>query len=91
MTAVDHDQLADLYDDLVAGGDEVLFFVRLVRAAGGPVLELMAGTGRVSSPIVSAGVDPPWRPVPRGSLSSRTWGRGPGAAPAAGGDRPRPG
>ncbi len=57
MPAVDYDLLADLYDGLVTGGDDVPFFVRHARTARGPVLELMAGTGRVSLPVVVAGVD----------------------------------
>lgn len=57
MPAVDYDLLADLYDGLVTGGDDVPYFVRHARTAGGPVLELMAGTGRVSLPVAFAGVD----------------------------------
>jgi SAM-dependent methyltransferase len=57
VPAVDYDRLADLYDGLVAGGDDVPFFVRHARAARGPVLELMAGTGRVSLPVLFAGVE----------------------------------
>lgn len=37
--------------------DDVEFYVKLARRVGGPVLELGAGTGRVSCEIARAGVD----------------------------------
>ena len=56
MPAVDYNQLASIYDALVTTDDDVPFFVEQATAAGGPVLELMAGTGRVSLPLARAGV-----------------------------------
>lgn len=57
MPAVDYEQLASFYDVLVTAGDDVSFFVDLSRQAEGPVIELMAGSGRVSVPVAAAGVD----------------------------------
>ncbi|HEU4630625.1 MAG TPA: class I SAM-dependent methyltransferase [Gemmatimonadaceae bacterium] len=37
--------------------DDVAWYVRHARAAGGPVLELACGTGRVTWPLARAGVD----------------------------------
>ena len=39
------------------GRRDVPFWRRVARAAGGPVLELGCGTGRVSRPLARAGVD----------------------------------
>lgn len=57
MGAVAYEKLARFYDALVAYDDDVAFFVDLSKQAGGPVLELMAGTGRVSLPIAREGVE----------------------------------
>jgi len=49
---------ADLYDVVTAGtfrGD-IEWYRRLARESGGPVLELGAGTGRVTIPIAEDGV-----------------------------------
>lgn len=48
--------VADLYDAYVTTTADIPFFVSEARAAGGPVLELMAGTGRVSVPLAEEGV-----------------------------------
>jgi SAM-dependent methyltransferase len=56
MTAVDYEKLAPFYDRLVADDHDVAFFVTLSRQAPGKVIELMAGTGRVSVPVAAAGV-----------------------------------
>lgn len=48
---------ARLYDALVRRSDDVGFFVDLSVRATGKVVELMAGTGRVSLPVAAAGVD----------------------------------
>jgi SAM-dependent methyltransferase len=47
----DYDPIADLYDAYVRVDTDIPFFVRKVAAADGPVLELMAGTGRISAVI----------------------------------------
>ena len=57
--ALDHDaQLAELFDLDVAGVvDDVPFYQALARAAGGPLLEIGAGSGRVAVPLARAGFD----------------------------------
>ena len=54
------DEYAPFYDwenAQTLGRRDVLFWRRLALAAHGPVLELGCGTGRVSKPLVKAGVD----------------------------------
>jgi hypothetical protein len=46
VPAVDYSKFAALYDALVTDASDVEFFVRAAREARGPILELMAGTGR---------------------------------------------
>ena len=55
MTTGAHEWVADLYDAYVTTDLDIPFFLSEVREAAGPVLELMAGTGRVSVPLVEAG------------------------------------
>lgn len=57
MAAVDYDKLAAFYDCLVEAGDDIPFFLEEGRRATGPVLELMAGTGRISVPLIQDGID----------------------------------
>jgi hypothetical protein len=57
MPAVDYSRLAALYDALVTDASDVEFFVRAAREARGPILELMAGTGRVTMPLARAGLE----------------------------------
>ncbi len=47
----DYDPVADLYDAYVRADFDLDFFSRRVAASSGPVLELMAGTGRVTRAI----------------------------------------
>ena len=56
MPAIDYEKLARLYDGLVDVDDDIDFFVDLSKSTKGKVLELMAGTGRISVPITEAGV-----------------------------------
>lgn len=49
--------VADLYDSYVTTAVDIPFWVEEARAADGPVLELMTGTGRISVPLAKAGVD----------------------------------
>jgi len=51
------DWVAELYDAYVTTTADIPFFLDAARVAGGPVLELMAGTGRVSLPLARAGVN----------------------------------
>jgi SAM-dependent methyltransferase len=55
--ALDYSRIAHLYDSYVRFQDDVPFFLEECRRAQGPVLELMAGTGRVSLPLAGAGVE----------------------------------
>jgi SAM-dependent methyltransferase len=55
--ALDYSGMADVYDALVRFEEDIPFFRELALEASGPVLELMAGTGRVSLPLIEAGVD----------------------------------
>lgn len=49
---------AELYDAIYAWYDaDIAFYVAAARAAGGPVLELACGTGRVMLPCLEAGAD----------------------------------
>lgn len=56
MIPIDYDRVADLYDTYVPFDFDVPFFVEEATKVSGEVLELMAGTGRVSLPLVQAGV-----------------------------------
>lgn len=57
MTAphIDYDSIAEIYDLYVTADYDVPFFLSEVRKVKGPVLELMAGTGRLSLPLIEAG------------------------------------
>ena len=52
----DYDRIADLYDIYIPFTFDVDFFVEETRKTPGEVLELMSGTGRVSIPLLQAGV-----------------------------------
>jgi SAM-dependent methyltransferase len=51
----DYTSIADMYDQYVVARFDIPFFVEEVRNLHGAVLELMAGTGRLSIPLVEAG------------------------------------
>ncbi|PWG63888.1 class I SAM-dependent methyltransferase [Sediminicurvatus halobius] len=55
-TSIDYDPVAEIYDLYVTAVDDVPFFLQEAQAAAGPVLELTAGTGRLSLPLIEAGV-----------------------------------
>ncbi len=57
MAASSYDAVADLYDAVVTFDADLPFLVEAARAAGGPVLELTAGTGRASLPLAREGVE----------------------------------
>jgi SAM-dependent methyltransferase len=50
-----YDDVASVYDHYTAADYDVAFFRSEVASADGPVLELMAGTGRLSIPLLEAG------------------------------------
>ncbi len=51
------DDIADLYDSYVRADFDIPFWLEEVRSSGGKALELACGTGRVSIPLLKAGVD----------------------------------
>lgn len=57
MPAMDYEQLAYLYDFYVRADFDLQFFLDETRENSGKVLELMSGTGRVSLPLIEAGVN----------------------------------
>jgi SAM-dependent methyltransferase len=57
MSSIRYDDVADLYDLHVKVDFDIPFFLSEAQKTPGKVLELMAGTGRVSVPLVEAGVD----------------------------------
>ena len=54
---IDYDRVADVYDLYVASDFDIGFYVEEVSKVQGKVLELMCGTGRISVPLLEAGVD----------------------------------
>lgn len=57
MPNTDYDRIAEIYDLYVTTGYDVPFFVSEASGVRGPVLELTAGTGRLSLPLIEAGAD----------------------------------
>ncbi|MHB9025173.1 MAG: class I SAM-dependent methyltransferase [Armatimonadota bacterium] len=56
MPAMNYARVAEKYDLYVQSTFDIPFFLNEARKMTGPVLELMAGTGRVSLPLIEAGV-----------------------------------
>ena len=54
---IDYDRVADIYDLYVTSNLDIDFYVSEANKAQGKVLELMCGTGRVSIPLLEAGVN----------------------------------
>lgn len=54
--SIEYARVADLHDAYVQVTFDIPFFLSEARKISGEVLELMAGTGRVSVPLVEAGV-----------------------------------
>lgn len=52
---IDYDRVAEIYDRYVTATYDVAFFLEEAKRANGPVLELTAGTGRLSLPLLEAG------------------------------------
>lgn len=57
MKPIRYDDIADLYDLHVTVDCDIPFYIAEAQRSGGKVLELMAGTGRVSVPLVEAGIE----------------------------------
>lgn len=55
MPYIDYDSVAEIYDLYVTAEYDVFFFLSEIREAKGPIPELMAGTGRLSLPLIEAG------------------------------------
>ncbi|MCI0465960.1 MAG: class I SAM-dependent methyltransferase [Beijerinckiaceae bacterium] len=53
---IDYDSVAEIYDLYVTADYDIPFFLQETAKDGGKVLELTAGTGRLSLPLVQAGV-----------------------------------
>lgn len=53
---IDYDSIAEIYDLYVTADYDISFFLQETANVEGPVLELAAGTGRLSLPLVQAGV-----------------------------------
>jgi ubiquinone/menaquinone biosynthesis C-methylase UbiE len=47
----------EFYDDFYADVDDIDFYAALAKRSGGPVLEVMCGTGRVLVPLARAGFE----------------------------------
>ncbi len=56
MESMDYARIADLYDTYVQATFDIPFFLGEAKKSSGEVLELMSGTGRVSLPLVEAGI-----------------------------------
>ena len=56
MEINNYDHIADLYDVYVPATFDIPFFINETKKSPGEVLELMSGTGRVSIPLLKAGV-----------------------------------
>ena len=54
---IQFDEVADLYDVYVNVDLDINFFIQEAKRVGGKTLELTCGTGRVSIPLLQAGVD----------------------------------
>lgn len=55
-SALDYEKIAHLYDSYCRFTDDLPFFLQECRKTDGSVLELMCGTGRISMPLLEAGV-----------------------------------
>lgn len=78
------DRLTRLYDlDTRDEDDDIHLVVALARRTGGPILELAAGTGRVSVPLARAGYDVTAVDVDRAALDRAEHRYGPSRGPGS--------
>src|SRR5713226_3008736 len=54
--SIEWDHVAPFYDTYVQATFDIPFFLQEAAKSSGEVLELMSGTGRVSIPLIQAGV-----------------------------------
>jgi SAM-dependent methyltransferase len=57
LMAIDYAKIAEIYDRYVTADFDIPFWIRETAKMRGKVLELASGTGRVSMPLLRAGVD----------------------------------
>jgi SAM-dependent methyltransferase len=55
MQPIDYNSIAEIYDLYVTADHDIPFFISETKSVSVPVLELMAGTGRLSLPLIEAG------------------------------------
>ena len=55
MQHIDYDSIAEIYDLYVNANYDIPFFLSEIKPVQGPILELMAGTGRLSLPLIESG------------------------------------
>lgn len=55
MRHIDYNSIAEIYDLYVNADYDIPFFLSESRAVQGAILELMAGTGRLSLPLIESG------------------------------------
>jgi len=68
MRPIDYDSIADIYDLYVVADFDLPFFRSEALEIGGEILELMAGTGRLTVPLLEAGARLTAVDVSRGML-----------------------
>jgi len=56
MQQIDYDSIAETYDLYTTADYDIPFFLSETARTNGTVLELTAGTGRLSLPLAEAGV-----------------------------------
>ncbi len=56
MQHIDYNSIVEIYDLYVTADYDIPFFLSETKSVEGQVLELMAGTGRLSLPLIEAGV-----------------------------------
>jgi SAM-dependent methyltransferase len=57
MPSLDYEKIARYYDSYVQVNFDIKYFLEEAKKVSGRVLELMSGTGRVSIPLIEAGVN----------------------------------
>jgi len=55
MQNINYNSIAEIYDLYVTADYDVPFFLSEIKPVQGPIIELMAGTGRLSLPLIASG------------------------------------